>query len=153
MKIIFYLTVNTDKPKFFVAFFQRVHSPPPSPIHIAWWVGAQQYVSSPLDLFKVSTNYSTLSSRVKVGGPARKPGKGGGGRGVRANWQRGNLQINTCYLWRIHKKSTSHCKVSLDLCTPSSHMLCASFPLAEWFSWSVICQEYLEQLPQRISHK
>ena len=48
-------------------------------------------MSSPLDLFKVSTNYSTLSTGVKVGGPARKPGKGGGGRGVRANWQRGEL--------------------------------------------------------------
>ena len=48
-------------------------------------------MSSPLDLFKVSKNYSTLSSRVKVGGPARKPEKrgGGGGGGVRANWQRG----------------------------------------------------------------
>ena len=49
-------------------------------------------MSSPLDLFKVSKNYSTLSSRVKVGGPARKPekrGGGGGGGGGRANWQRG----------------------------------------------------------------
>ena len=40
-------------------------------------------MSCPLDIFKVSTNYSTLSSRVEVGGPARKPGEGeeAGGEG------------------------------------------------------------------------
>ena len=153
MKIIFYLTVNTDKPKFFVAFFQQVHSPPPFPVHIAWWVGGQQYVSSPLDLLKSAQIIQLLVHGSKLVDQHENRGRGeeAGGWGRTGNG--GNLQINTCYLWRIHKKSTSHCKVSLDLCTPSFHMLCASFPLAEWFSWSVICQEYLEQLTQRISHK
>ena len=46
-------------------------------------------MSSPLDTFKVSTNYSTLSSRVKFGGPARKPGEGGKRRGREGKLARG----------------------------------------------------------------
>ena len=54
-------------------------------------------MSCPLDIFKVSTNYSTLSSRVEVDGPARKPGEGeeAGGEGELAG---GGTQISTCYL-------------------------------------------------------
>ena len=144
MKIIFYLTVNTDKPKFFVAFFQQVHSPPPSPIHIAWWVGGQQYVSSPLDLFKVSTNYSTLSSRVKVGGPARKPEKGGGGRGVRANWQRGETYklipvIFDAFIRKAHHTARfplTFALLRLTCCAHLSHWLNDSHD--QWFVRNIL---------------
>ena len=144
MKIIFYLTVNTDKPKFFVAFFQKVHSPAPSPIHIAWWVGGTTVRVLSTWFIKVSTNYSNLSSRVKVGAPARKPGKGGGGRGVRANWQRGETYklipvIFDTFIRKAHHTARfplTFALLRLTCCAHLSHWLNDSHD--QWFVRNIL---------------
>jgi len=88
-------------------------------------------VSSPLDIFKVSTNYSTLSSRVTVGGPARNPGGGGRRQGVRANWQGGKTPklvpvIFDAFIRKAHHTagfSLTFALLRLTCCAHLSHWL------------------------------